>query len=166
LSSWFRYCDPNRGKEETVAPRHARIRGKTSRFAKSAGALIALLALLLIASACDGGPFNMNDHHRRMHGGGGAPQAPVLSDQSEVDISMSDYDFSPRELTVPAGAAVTWTNRDSAVHDATDRQGEWATDLLGEDESQTVLFDRPGVFEYFCTVHPDMVGTLTVRTRE
>ncbi len=123
----------------------------------------ALIAVSLVASGCGDGMFSMGEHRDQMHGGaGGAPQTPVLSDASQVNVEIADFDFSPRELTVQAGAAITWTNRDSAPHDATDAAGAWATGTLRQGKSAAIVFDSPGEYEYLCTVHPDMKGTLTV----
>lgn len=124
---------------------------------------VALIAVLLLASGCGDGVFGMGDHHDQMHGGaGGAPQTPVLSDASQVNVEIADYDFSPRDLTVQAGTAITWTNRDSAPHDATDEAGGWATGTLKQSESATISFDSPGAYGYLCTIHPNMRGTVTV----
>lgn len=121
----------------------------------------ALAALAVLASGC--GTFEMSPHHQQMHGGGGgAPQTPVLSNASQVDVEIAGFDFSPRDLTVRAGTAITWTNRDSVPHDATDRAGEWGTGYLREGESATVTFESPGVYEHMCTIHPNMRATLTV----
>ncbi len=123
----------------------------------------ALIAVSLVASGCGDGMFSMGGQHDQMHrGAGGAPQTPVLSEASEVDVEIADFDFSPRKLTVQAGVAITWTNRDSAPHDATDVAGAWATDTLRQGKSATIVFDSPGEYEYLCTIHPDMKGTLTV----
>ncbi len=122
-----------------------------------------LLLLVPLASGCGDGIFGMDDHHRQMHGGaGGAPQTPVLSDSSEVQIEIADFDFSPRELTVIEGASITWTNLDSAPHDATDEAGAWGTGILKQGDDATLVFDMEGVYQYLCTIHPDMIGTLTV----
>lgn len=128
------------------------------------GAIIAALAaLVLAASGCGHGAFGMGDHHNQMHGGGGgAPQTPVLSNESEVSVDIADYDFSPRGLTVQTGTAITWKNRDGVPHDATDKDGSWGTGVLREKQSATITFDSPGVYDYYCTVHPNMEGTLTV----
>ena len=39
----------------------------------------------------------------------------------------------------------------------------WETDLLQRDEASVVTFDEPGTWEYYCTIHPYMTATLTVR---
>ena len=94
--------------------------------------------------------------------GSRVPQTPVVSDQSAVAVEIRNFDFFPRELTVPPGANVTWTNRDVAPHDATEEAGGWTTGILKQGESGTLIFDNPGAYRYFCTIHPDMRGTLRV----
>ncbi len=139
------------------------MRATVTRMRTVAVMAAALMAIVLLASGCGDGVFGMGDRHDQMHrGAGGAPQTPVLSDASQVSVEIADYDFSPRELTVQAGAAITWTNRDSAPHDATYEAGAWATGTLRQGESATIVFDSPGEYEYLCTIHPDMKGTLTV----
>ena len=124
---------------------------------------VGLIAVLLAASGCGDGVFGMGDRHDQMHrGAGGAPQTPVLSEASQVSVEIAGYDFSPRELTVQAGVAITWTNRDGAPHDATAAAGAWATGTLRQGKSATIVFESPGEYEYLCTIHPDMKGALTV----
>lgn len=89
-------------------------------------------------------------------------QTPVVSDQSAVAVEIREFDFFPRELTVTPGAKLTWTNRDSAPHDATDEAGGWTAGMLRQGESGTLVFDNPGTYKYLCTIHPDMRGTLRV----
>ena len=94
--------------------------------------------------------------------GSRAAQTPVVSDQSAVAVEIRSFDFFPRELTVPSGANVTWTNRDVAPHDATDEAGGWTTGMLRQGDSGTLVFGNPGAYRYLCTIHPDMRGTLRV----
>lgn len=122
---------------------------------------IALLGLLLAsapATAC------ISTHHGGMMRPAGprASQAPVLSQSNTVTVEIKDYDFFPRDLTVPAGATVTWVNRDSVPHDATDNGGAWATGLLNQGDSKSLVFQEPGTFQYRCSIHPNMTARLTV----
>jgi plastocyanin len=94
-----------------------------------------------------------------------APQAPVVATGPRVTVEIRGFDFFPRDLTVRTGAAVTWTNRDEAPHDATDLAGAWASGLLKQDQSDTIVFDSPGVYQYHCTIHPNMQATLKVLDR-
>lgn len=101
--------------------------------------------------------------HERMHGSGDrAPQTPVVVEAGETTVEIRDFDFFPRDLTVQAGTQVSWVNRDSAPHDATDVDGDWATALLRRGDSDSVTFESPGDYEYLCTVHPDMRAIISV----
>ena len=137
----------------------------TRRLMMIGASLVALAALALLASACGGvsGMFDMDEMHDRMHGfGDRAPQTPVVADTAQVTVEIRNYDFFPRELTVTAGTAVTWTNRDSVPHDATAESDGWGTGILDQGESGTITFDSSGTYSYVCTIHPNMKATLTV----
>jgi plastocyanin len=79
-----------------------------------------------------------------------------------MTIEIRDFDYFPRELTVESGTTITWVNRDTVPHDAADEGGAWGTAMLKQDESDTLTYDTPGVYQYLCTIHPDMKATLTV----
>jgi len=135
------------------------------RFPMMGTGLAALVALSVLASACGSvsGMFDMDEMHRQMHGvGSREPQTPVVADATQVTVEIRDYDFFPRDLTVEAGAEVTWANRDSVPHDATDGEEAWSTVVLNQGGSATLTFDAPRTYRYICTIHPDMEATLTV----
>ncbi len=99
-------------------------------------------------------------------GGDTAPdpdQTPFVSDEDTVELTIENFVYSPENLTIDAGTTVTWTNADTAIHDATERNRSWNTDLLREGEAGEVTFDEVGTFEYFCSIHPWMVASITVR---
>ena len=96
-------------------------------------------------------------------GGSTAPQTPVVSQSKEFTVEIRDFTFRPNDLTVSAGARVTWVNRDGAPHDATEDDGAWNTERLFKDDSNAITFDRAGVYSYHCTIHPQMKGTLKVQ---
>ena len=88
---------------------------------------------------------------------------PTALDDLAVTIDIRDFRYQPPNLSVPVGATVTWVNRDVAPHDSEARDGMWETSLLQRDEEFAIRFDEPGTWDYFCTVHPYMTATLTVR---
>jgi plastocyanin len=45
--------------------------------------------------------------------------------QSETAVTVANFAFSPKEASVPAGSAVTWTNRDRASHTITSNDNAW-----------------------------------------
>ncbi|MCH8814880.1 MAG: cupredoxin domain-containing protein [Chloroflexi bacterium] len=90
-------------------------------------------------------------------------QTPFVSNEDTVELTIVNFLYSPSDLTIDAGTTVTWTNVDGAVHDATDRDHSWNTDLLEKGEAGEVTFGEAGTFEYFCSIHPWMEGSIIVR---
>ena len=78
--------------------------------------------------------------------------------------------YDPTPVDVKPGSAVTWVNEDSAPHTATfgspDRgpSGDFDTGIIGPGESpEQVMPMSEGVFEYYCTLHPYMKGTINIK---
>ena len=90
--------------------------------------------------------------------GGGTPPPPGNGGQ-QVAISIGS-NFSPANVTVPAGSVVTWTNNDGSPHTATGQGFDSGNLNNGQTYSHT--FNTPGTYQYVCSYHSDMVGTLKV----
>ncbi|RLE20188.1 MAG: hypothetical protein DRJ50_11120, partial [Actinobacteria bacterium] len=78
------------------------------------------------------------------------------------DVSIFDNGFAPTTKTVTAGTAVTWSNTGALPHTVTDRGGLFDSSFVMAGETFQRTFDTPGTFSYFCTIHPEMVGTISV----
>ena len=125
-------------------------------------AVVAVLVLVSIAAVASGG-LGMWDHMGSMHGEGrDTADSALVRSGGSVDVSIRDFAFSPGNLEVPVGATVTWRNSDSAPHDATARGGDWRTERLSEDESDSLTFNEPGDYDYYCSIHPSMEARLRV----
>ena len=89
-------------------------------------------------------------------------------DEAEADapvdgeIQIAGFQFGPAEAEVTVGATVTWTNFDGATHTATADDGTFDSGDIEAGEDFSFTFEDPGTFSYFCEIHPDMVGTITV----
>ena len=79
-------------------------------------------------------------------------------------VAIQDFAFSPRTVEIRVGDTVRWTNRDSVAHSATAQNGSFDTGLLADGESGSVRFTAAGTYRYICTPHPDMTGTVVVRS--
>jgi plastocyanin len=79
-------------------------------------------------------------------------------------VAIDNFSFAPSSLTVPAGATVTWVNRDDVPHtiESSDRQA-LKSPVLDTDESFTHTFPKAGTYTYFCSVHPRMTGQIVVQ---
>jgi amicyanin len=87
--------------------------------------------------------------------------APAAEDAEPVVIR--EFAFEPPELSVAVGSTVTWTNEDGTTHTVRDSTGA-AIDSpnLGQGDTYTATFEEPGTYEYICTIHTSMTGTVTV----
>jgi plastocyanin len=118
---------------------------------------ISSCALALGAAGCGGG------------GGGDSSSAPAPAPgATTATVDMKNIQFNPKALTVNKGTTVTWTNSDSVGHDVTKQLGpgpkfQSGTGDIGSGGTYKVTFNTPGTIKYECTVHPGMVGTITVK---
>ena len=71
--------------------------------------------------------------------------------------------FSPNPASARVGQKVIWRNSDALPHTATANGGAFDTGIVSAGTSSAaVAMGAAGTFPYHCTVHPSMVGTLTV----
>jgi plastocyanin len=83
--------------------------------------------------------------------------------QTTQAVTIADFAFSPASLTINVGDTVTWTNQDSATHTATATDGSFDTGNLAQGASGSITFDTAGTFNYICSIHPQMTGTIIVQ---
>jgi plastocyanin len=91
---------------------------------------------------------------------GDAPRATAAAD---TGVTISDFQFAPASVTIDVGDTVTWTNDGPTPHSATADDGSFDTGIFNAGQSRSETFDQAGTFAYFCTPHPNMRGTITVR---
>lgn len=86
--------------------------------------------------------------------------APLVT--GSATVSVSNFTFSPAAIAIAAGETVTWTNDDGAPHGLTFKDGVPGVDPLLPGTNFRRSFDKPGTYEYTCSVHPYMIGRVTV----
>jgi plastocyanin len=77
-------------------------------------------------------------------------------------VAIQNFAFEPAEARVAVGATITWTNYDLVAHTVTFRNGMADSGLMRPRQTFSHTFTSPGVFEYYCRVHPNMVGSVVV----
>ena len=92
-------------------------------------------------------------------------RATVVSGKSAAKVSIANFAFTPAEIAISPGDSVTWSNDDGAPHGLEYQDGGKGTDLLLPGASFTRRFDRPGTYDYHCSVHPYMNGRVVVRAQ-
>jgi plastocyanin len=129
-----------------------------------------LTTLVLILASCspmnnspDGETQDMPPTEEKM------TNTPAEEDDMEMDeaeVIMQSNTYQPAEMTVSVGTTVTWVNEDSFDHTITaGTRGEPsglfdATVAAGGNFSYT--FEEAGTYDYYCTIHPGMNGTIIV----
>ncbi len=75
--------------------------------------------------------------------------------------SIVSFAFNPNQIVINVGDTVTWTNNDPVDHTTTSA-GNWNSGSLTFGASFSEVFDSPGTFNYFCSIHPSMTATVVV----
>lgn len=89
---------------------------------------------------------------------------PVPAAQAQpAAVKIDNFSFGPQEIIVPAGTKVTWTNRDDIPHTVTSTNEIFKSKALDTDDQFSFAFDKPGTYEYFCSIHPKMTGKVVVK---
>lgn len=91
-------------------------------------------------------------------------QRAVVKAAAGAKVSIANFAFAPADVTVAAGATVTWSNDDGAPHGLAYKDGAKGTDVLLPGEKFSRTYDQPGTFDYVCAVHPYMTGKVIVQS--
>ena len=95
---------------------------------------------------------------------GGDTTAPVEVAVATTAVTLHNLAFGPGAIVVSRGATVTFTNQDGINHNLTFSSaaitsvGNFATGAR-----QVVMPDAPGTYDYHCTIHSGMTGTVQVQ---
>jgi plastocyanin len=77
-------------------------------------------------------------------------------------IAIDNFAFSPTPRAVSAGTEVTWINRDDVPHIIVDTKGTFSSRVLDTNQQYSHRFTTAGTYNYFCSIHPKMTGTVVV----
>jgi len=121
-----------------------------------------VVALALVTAACGGSEAAAPANNTNAGGGGGGGGGGTSGSTSNA-ISVTDNSFTPSATTVPAGTTITWTWNGSGIHNITFS----TAGLTGANDRTTGTFQKTfasaGAFNYSCTNHVGMTGTITVQ---
>ena len=81
---------------------------------------------------------------------------------AEQTVTIDNFTFNPPALTIKPGATVTWINQDDIPHTVASTTRAFRSKALDTDDRFSFTFATPGVYEYFCSLHPHMKGTIVV----
>jgi amicyanin len=91
----------------------------------------------------------------------GQAQTPAAA----ATVGIDNFTFAPATLTVKAGTTVTWTNRDDIPHGIAATNKAFKSAAMDTDDKYAFTFTTPGTYDYFCYIHPHMVGKIVVEAQ-
>ncbi len=99
-----------------------------------------------------------------MHSAQSAHSTAETAHPAEADqVVIKDFMFSPMSLTVKAGTTVNWLNKDEEPHTVVSDTGLFRSNALDTNDKFSFKFDKPGTYNFTCSIHPKMVGTIVVQ---
>jgi Plastocyanin len=81
---------------------------------------------------------------------------------AERVVVIEGVKFEPESVTVARGDTVVWINKDPFPHTATARK-VFDSREIAPGASWKLVPKKAGTYEYVCTLHPTIKGTLTVK---
>ena len=121
---------------------------------------LTMLLLVVSISSCSSGDSAVPLGNPGGNPGGGNPGG---SNPGANDVWMQNNTFSPSTKTIAAGTTITWTNKESMNHNVTSNTGLFASTTLGLGATFSYTFSTAGTFNYNCTLHSGMNGTIIVQ---
>lgn len=87
---------------------------------------------------------------------------PTSGPREPGTVRLWDRDIDPTRLTVRAGESVTWVNDDDVEHQIAVLDGSFRSEKLPPGGRVAHAFPQAGDYEYYCTLHNFMKGTVRV----
>jgi len=88
---------------------------------------------------------------------------PAAAQAAANEVSIDNFAFNPKVVTIAAGSKLTWRNRDDVPHKIQSTNNRFvASPLMDTKAVYTLSFPESGEYPYFCSVHPVMQGKVVV----
>jgi plastocyanin len=87
---------------------------------------------------------------------------PGRADSAPHAVTIDNFTFNPQRLTVTVGSTITWINKDDIPHAIASSGALFRSKALDADDNYSFTFTAPGTYQYFCSLHPHMTGTIVV----
>jgi plastocyanin len=93
-----------------------------------------------------------------------APAPDIDLSKAKFVMDQQNLEFIPHVLPIPVGSTVLFPNNDKVDHNvfSMSRTKKFNLGSYKPGESQTVLFDKPGIVEVRCDVHAEMAAYILV----
>jgi plastocyanin len=87
----------------------------------------------------------------------------TIAAQDADVVTIDNFTFTPKELTIAVGTTVKFVNHDDIPHTVVEKKLSFRSKALDTDDAYSYTFASAGSFDYFCSLHPHMVGKIIVK---
>lgn len=142
---------------------------------KKTGIVVLVVLLMVIVTASSialmAGKNSENDAappattNRNQSDTAGLGNGAVVDAVATTEVAIQDYAYAPEIIKIKVGDTVTWTNNDTVQHDVKSEAGLSEgpmSELLAKGETYNFTFMEAGTYNYYCSPHPYMKGTVIV----
>ena len=125
---------------------------------KTNAGLGAAALLLLVVAGCGSAPAGSTSASGSASPAAAAAAATIMVVPDPTTIGT----FMPPAVSVKAGDTVAWAFQDSNPHTASSDMGVFSSLPSTKGKKYSYKFTKPGTYKYHCSIHPEMMGTITV----
>ncbi len=93
----------------------------------------------------------------------GTTHGATAADSGKTNVKIDNFTFNPATITIKAGSTVHWTNGDDIPHTVASTDKLFKSKALDTNEDFEYKFDKPGTYDYFCSLHPKMTAKVIVQ---
>ena len=94
--------------------------------------------------------------------GGGSITTPE-GQSGLVLVEIKGFNFVGETTTISPGTQIIWENKDSAPHTVSSFTGLFESGVLNKGKKFSFVFTQKGVYQYKCSLHPEMTGQIIVK---
>ncbi len=124
--------------------------GSRSRFLISIALLFVVLSIL---NSCTKTTDNMTPM-------GSGTGAKGTGGPGTNEVWIQGMVYNPASITVASGTTIKWTNKDGVAHTVTSKTGLFDSGTISNNGTYSFTFSTAGTFQYYCTIHPTMIGSV------
>lgn len=85
----------------------------------------------------------------------------TIASAKVVDVAIQNNAYNPSSVQVSTGDTLKWTNMDPYAH--TVIGSPFKSGNINNGQSYQFKFNTPGTYNYTCSIHPAMKGTVIVK---
>lgn len=119
--------------------------------------LLAVLVFMISVSGCgkNASPENNNIDSQNLN---------ITLPDNAIRVKIKDLQFISKAAVINAGMSVVWVNQDNTDHQI--QSATFSSPILRPGDTFSYTFIGVGTYDYTCSLHPEMKGTISVQAEQ